>query len=349
MGKIVEVLILFWCSIMLQKTNQAYKVERYEFFMPNARPIKSDTYLCSPIKVDVSRPYYIIGFEPKANQHTVHHMLLYGCSEPGTAKPVWNCGEMNENEIDDSEEEDEAVVPCKRNSSIIYAWAKDAPMLKLPKDVGFKVGVGTTIRYLVLQIHYSHVEPFLNGGHTDTSGVHLYYTQRPMQKLAGVLLLGTGGLIMGRSSESMETACNITERKVLHPFAFRTHTHALGVQVSGYRVRMVDGVDHWTLLGRRNPQLPQMFYPIRNEAIKLEYGDYVAASCKMFNGRDQTVFIGSTGQDEMCNFYLMYWTDDGLPLQMTYCFTQGPPYYYWNHQFKNIPLPELIMSERYNF
>lgn len=35
--------------------------------------------------------YFIIkvGFEPKANDHTVHHMLLYGCSEPGSDNLVW--------------------------------------------------------------------------------------------------------------------------------------------------------------------------------------------------------------------------------------------------------------------
>lgn len=30
-----------------------------------------------------------VGFEPNATMHTAHHMLLYGCSEPGTNDPVW--------------------------------------------------------------------------------------------------------------------------------------------------------------------------------------------------------------------------------------------------------------------
>lgn len=49
-----------------------------------------------------------------------------------------------------------------------------------------------------------------------------------MPKLAGVLLLGTGGIIKEMSTEHMETACRISEDKILHPFAFRTHTHQLG-------------------------------------------------------------------------------------------------------------------------
>jgi len=29
--------------------------------------------------------------------------------------------------------------PCKKGPQIIYAWAKDAPQLDLPKDVGFRL------------------------------------------------------------------------------------------------------------------------------------------------------------------------------------------------------------------
>jgi len=36
----------------------------------------------------------------------------------------------------------------------MYAWARDAPTLKLPNGVGFKVGGDSQINYLVLQVHY---------------------------------------------------------------------------------------------------------------------------------------------------------------------------------------------------
>ena len=26
--------------------------------------------------------------------HTAHHMLIYGCEEPGSNEETWNCGEM---------------------------------------------------------------------------------------------------------------------------------------------------------------------------------------------------------------------------------------------------------------
>ena len=51
-----------------------------------------------------------------------------------------------------------------------------------------------------------------------------------LDKLAGVLLLGTAGAIAPRKVEHMETDCRIEEPKVIHPFAFRTHTHELGTK-----------------------------------------------------------------------------------------------------------------------
>lgn len=41
--------------------------------------------------------------------NVAHHMLMYGCGEPGSAQPVWNCGEMAKTE-DDLEE---TASPCR--------------------------------------------------------------------------------------------------------------------------------------------------------------------------------------------------------------------------------------------
>lgn len=45
---------------------------------------------------------------------------------------------------------------------IVYAWARDAPSLHLPKDVGFLIGKDSPIKYLVLQVHYMHRFPGMN-------------------------------------------------------------------------------------------------------------------------------------------------------------------------------------------
>jgi peptidylglycine monooxygenase len=47
-----------------------------------------------------------------------------------------------------------------------------------------------------------------------------------------------------------------------------------------------------------------------------------------------------TNEDEMCNFYLMYWVYHDSPLEKKYCFTEGPPLYYWTSELNNIPNKE---------
>ena len=34
-------------------------------------------------RLDTDLTYYIVGFQPNATKATAHHMLVYGCEEPG--------------------------------------------------------------------------------------------------------------------------------------------------------------------------------------------------------------------------------------------------------------------------
>lgn len=74
-----------------------------------------------------------------------------------------------------------------------------------------------------------------------------------------------------------------------------------------------------------------MFYPVPSPGATIAPGDLVAARCTMHNNLTHTVYIGSTGNDEMCNFYLMYYVDrmDRI-LERKVCVTPGPPTFYWN-------------------
>lgn len=295
--------------------------------MPNVRPNTPELYLCTPIRVDSTRNYYIVGFEPNATMATAHHMLVFGCTQPGSSKAVWDCGEMaNTNSKVDT------APPCADGAQVIYAWARDAPQFDLPEGVGFKVGGDSPIQYIVLQVHYAHIDDFKDG-RTDDSGVFLHYTTHKMDKLAGVIVLATGGVIPARKMTHMETACPILENKTIHPFAFRTHTHSLGKVVSGY---VVKPNNDWIELGKRDPLKPQMFNPVTHK-VPITYGDTLAARCTMKNTRDRITYIGKTNQDEMCNFYLMYYVDEGSPLERKSCFTPGPPLYYWKQELSNIP------------
>ncbi len=76
----------------------------------------------------------------------------------------------------------------------------------------------------------------------------------------------------------------------MHPFAYRTHAHKLGVVNSGYVVKTSqDNSEEWTEIGRRSPQLPQMFFPVSNTELEVKKGDVLAARCTMRNNRDHIV------------------------------------------------------------
>lgn len=172
--------------------------------------------------------------------------------------------------------------PCKSGNQIIYAWAKDAPELALPPDTGFRMGKDSTIKYLVLQVHYAHIDKIPDVG--DNSGVILHYTEKEQPKTAGVILLGTGGMAPAHSTTFFETACSVEDARTIHPFAFRTHTHSLGQVVSGWKVS--NGQD-WSLIGKKSPKEPQMFYPIPDAGLTFTKGDILAARCTMVNNFSQ--------------------------------------------------------------
>jgi peptidylglycine monooxygenase len=160
----------------------------------------------------------------------------------------------------------------------------------------------------------------------DSSGVVIKYTNIPQPKAAGVYWTATGGRFGAHATTKAETACKIRTELPIHPFAFRVHTHSLGRAVSGWKV--TPNME-WTLLGKEDPQLPQMFWPINDDTIILNDGDTLATRCTMVNDGDSAVSVGSTRKDEMCNYYLMFWVDGTtLPEQKT-CSSLGPPFYSW--------------------
>ncbi|XP_062409752.1 peptidyl-glycine alpha-amidating monooxygenase B isoform X3 [Sardina pilchardus] len=282
--------------------------------MPGVIPSASDTYLCMAVPVPTQRDAYIVDFVPHATMDTAHHMLLYGCRTPASTKGYWDCGTEQGT--------------CRDAAKIMYAWARNAPPTKLPRDVGFKVGGDTRITHFVLQIHYGDVSAFRDH-HRDCSGLTLTMTSKPQPFIAGIYLMMSMDTVIppGKRVTNADIAC-LYDSFPMHPFAFRTHTHRLGQVVSGYRVR--DG--KWTLIGRQSPQLPQAFYPVSN-SIAVEYGDTLAARC-VFTGEGKTTktIIGGTSEDEMCNFYMMYYMESKHAVPYMDCMDHGP-----SSLFKNIP------------
>jgi len=79
------------------------------------------------------------------------------------------------------------------------------------------------------------------------------------------------------------------------PFAYRVHTHKLGLLNSGYLVRndpiIGDAAQSWIEIGRRSPQLPQMFNPVRGN-LTIKKGDTIASRCTIENNQNHRVYIG---------------------------------------------------------
>lgn len=293
----------------------------FQFLMPDVQPKKPDTYLCHGIDAG-EEDVFITAFSPRANKDVAHHILLYGCEEPGSTSSVWNCGEMAK-----SDSKYDSANVCARGSQILYAWAMDAPNLHLPKDVAFKVGGNTGVKTLVLQVHYKNVSSFVEPENaTDASGLILTTTEQPQKRRAGVYLMVTGGEIPGKSIEYLEAACAFPDAELeIHPFAYRTHAHKLGRVISGYRVRD----QHWEEIGRQDPRKPQMFYNVTSPNLTVRQGDILASRCTMENNYDHNVRIGPTQNDEMCNLYIMYYVDGDRLLEPNTCYTQGAPRWYW--------------------
>ncbi len=75
--------------------------DEFPLLMPKVRPGHKEDYLCTPVRVAEDRSGYVVGFRPNSSQHIAHHMLVYGCEEPGSDDgDVWNCGEMAAGEED---------------------------------------------------------------------------------------------------------------------------------------------------------------------------------------------------------------------------------------------------------
>ncbi|KAK5986225.1 Copper type II ascorbate-dependent monooxygenase domain protein, partial [Trichostrongylus colubriformis] len=151
---------------------------------------QKEAYVCTSVPLDPEAEHYITGYKPNVEAKNIHHILLFGCEEPGSDDEVWDCGEMT------TEVEGMSRAPtCKSKPAVLYAWARNADELKLPKGVGFRVGGDSGINYLTLQLHYMH-----DRDTPDHSGVTLYHTEEPQPKTAATMLLVTGGVLPPKST-----------------------------------------------------------------------------------------------------------------------------------------------------
>jgi hypothetical protein len=102
-------------------------------------------------------------------------------------------------------------------------------------------------------------------------------------------------------------------------FAVRVHAHVHGDVNTAYRVRN----DEWTQIAKGDPQLPQAFYPMK-QVLEIKEGDILLGMCTYHNNETRTVYPGSTHTDEMCNIYIMYYTQNAQEV-MSMCSGNSNP------------------------
>lgn len=103
---------------------------------------------------------------------------------------------------------------------------------------------------------------------------------------------------------STSFSCKYTGKN-LTAFAVRVHAHMHGDVNAAYRVRNGE----MTEIAKIDPQLPQAFYPMK-QILDIKNGDILLGMCTYHNNENRTIYPGSTHTDEMCNVYIMYYTEN---------------------------------------
>lgn len=288
---------MYWCQCLfvwfilmvtwLPHNLLGYKVLNVK--MPSVSPKSKEKYLCTRRRLPRGTRY-AYKFRPRADQSTAHHMLVFACARPAQRDEYWECNGRR---------------PCGGNDEqILYAWAKNAEPLQLPKHVAFPLGFEYDLNYIVIQIHYARP---LSNDEFDSSGVSIYLTEYEPQFFASIYLFSNNffSIPPGQKGYHVDVSCRY-HGSPIKPFAFRTHAHSHSRSISAYRIRG----RQWSLIGIGNPQFPQAFYPIQKEdRLLIKDGDMLVARCTYDTLDDnEAVVSGAFSSNEMCNFYMMYYT-----------------------------------------
>eukprot|EP00879_Flechtneria_rotunda_P023043 GHRR01024358.1.p1 GENE.GHRR01024358.1~~GHRR01024358.1.p1 ORF type:complete len:243 (+),score=35.59 GHRR01024358.1:180-908(+) len=194
-----------------------------------------DAYICTTVELP-NKPYKLVGVEALAKQEVVHHILLFGCDVPySKPKPgeqsAWEC--VGKPACGDPSE------------TILYGWGRNADRLDLPPGVGFSVGRGSAVKWIVAQVHYLDPKPA-----ADKSGVRLKLQDTPVPFSGGLLSYASWFSIPpGKPHFLVQDPCCYRGFQPLTTFAVRVHTHALGQRVSMTRAPASGSGEAWADVG----------------------------------------------------------------------------------------------------
>ncbi|WIA13049.1 hypothetical protein OEZ86_006342 [Tetradesmus obliquus] len=292
-SQLLAVLLLVTLSLCTLPRQVPATTTEFEITVPEATKVKGeDSYICTTLALP-DKPYKLVGVEPLGRKEVVHHILLFGCDVPHV-KPkngqqsTWDC---------------KMAPTCGGFSeTIMYGWGKDAPRLDLPQGVGFSVGKGSAVKWVVAQVHYLNEKPA-----NEKAGVRLTLQDNPVPFSAGLLSYASWFSIPPRKQHFLvQNSCCYRGFQPLTSFAVRVHTHTMGRAV--FMTRMpTDPKGKGHVLAAGDPQKPQGFNPVQSQVIWP--GDHLTVACD-FDSSDKSVSVGAgpTHEHEMCNMYLMVYS-----------------------------------------
>lgn len=285
----------------------------------NSYPEKHEQNRCAMIAVSKDHHEYITSIQTISDRKFAHHMTLTACKDkPNVGEyqedsNTWNCDEGGFEVCGLDKETGEEY------SRRVYTWSLDAKGIDFPDGVGYRVGGDTNLYYLVVQVHYAN--ELAEGEKDSLSSYVLKMTDQELPYQVGVYTLGDDGYIPpGIKNFPFEAGCHFHLPYEIVPIAYRTHAHLIIPVISGYAV--IDG--EWIELGRMSPKQPEQFYPVTNEDVIVKRGDILASRCTCdSSNRTTTLWTGYKHDDEMCVFYLMFYTDYKKTLEDFYCYKDG--------------------------
>lgn len=292
----------------------------------NSRPTENDEKRCTVVPV-LDKRLYITSLQPDTERSHAHHMVLIGCrsrvNNPSTLDPYgnsWRCDQDGDSMCGDDDDD--------HSEKVLFTWALNGNGFTFPENVGYRIGRDAEINWLVLQIHYAKAIP-----EGDNSGLIITITPDDLPFQAATYILGSDGFVPPRSEEfHLESACVLDLPYEITPLAYRVHSHHLGDVTSAYVIRN----DHWTEIGRMSPRQPEQYYMATNQDLLLEAGDVIASRCTMSSlSRDTPTFMGHRNIDEMCVFYMLYYTSYKPNIQDTECFNNAQEFS-WMYELRDL-------------
>ncbi|UJR36729.1 hypothetical protein I4U23_029445 [Adineta vaga] len=236
----------------------------------------------------------------------VHHLLMYECDASASFNdsnlPSDICENIHHN-----------ISACMTN--IATGWAVGGDLMsEFPSEAGYPVGNNFSVKYYVIQMHYTNTQLCTNC--TDSSGIRFYVTNQLRQYDIGYLTFGTNTDSLGLSipprveSFVVDTYCpaSVTSTfpasgiTVLNAFP---HTHLQGKTVWTKIIRNKTAVGY--LFNAETYDFNYQFDNRLPQRIQLYPGDEFSTRC-IYNtmNKNTTTLGGERTKDEMCLHMFTY-------------------------------------------